>query len=72
MSSMIIDRTYENIQHLKGRQGFHYTIDTVHNHPLTAELVDQCDVVFTGSCCRCKASVESPVRTIETNVRRTD
>ena len=36
----------ENIQHLKGKPNFEYTIDTVHNHPVTAELVDQADVVF--------------------------
>jgi len=63
----------ENIQHLKGKQGFHYTIDTVHNHPLTAELVDQCDVIFhLAAAVGVKLIVESPVRTIETNVRGTE
>lgn len=63
----------ENIQHLKGQPGFHYTIDTVHNHPLTAELVDQCDVVFhLAAAVGVKLIVESPVRTIETNVRGTE
>ncbi len=38
--------TFENIQHLKTNPRFHYTIDSVHNQPVTAELVDQCDVVF--------------------------
>ena len=36
----------ENIQHLKSHPRFHYTIDSVHNHPVTAELIDQCDVIF--------------------------
>jgi UDP-glucose 4-epimerase len=63
----------ENIQHLKGNPQFHYTIDTVHNHPLTAELVDQCDVVFhLAAAVGVKLIVESPVRTIETNVRGTE
>lgn len=63
----------ENIQHLKGKPRFHYTIDTVHNHPLTAELVDQCDVVFhLAAAVGVKLIVESPVRTIETNVRGTE
>ncbi|HEY5443476.1 MAG TPA: GDP-mannose 4,6-dehydratase [Pyrinomonadaceae bacterium] len=63
----------ENIQHLKGQPRFHYTIDTVHNHPLTAELVDQCDVVFhLAAAVGVKLIVESPVRTIETNVRGTE
>jgi len=63
----------ENIQHLKGQPRFHYTIDTVHNHPLTAELVDQSDVVFhLAAAVGVKLIVESPVRTIETNVRGTE
>jgi len=63
----------ENIQHLKGKPGFNYTIDTVHNQPLTAELVDQCDVIFhLAAAVGVKLIVESPVRTIETNVRGTE
>jgi UDP-glucose 4-epimerase len=63
----------ENIQHLKGNPRFQYTIDTVHNHPLTAELVDQCDVVFhLAAAVGVKLIVESPVRTIETNIRGTE
>ena len=65
--------TIENIQHLKGHPRFHYTIDTVHNHPVTAELVDQCDVIFhLAAAVGVKLIVESPVRTIETNVRGTE
>jgi UDP-glucose 4-epimerase len=63
----------ENIQHLKGDPRFHYTIDTVHNHPVTAELIDQCDVIFhLAAAVGVKLIVESPVRTIETNVRGTE
>ena len=63
----------ENIQHLKGESRFHYTIDTVHNQPVTAELVDQCDVIFhLAAAVGVKLIVESPVRTIETNVRGTE
>src|SRR6186997_1037428 len=65
--------TIENIQHLKGHPRFHYTIDTVHNHPVTAELIDQCDVIFhLAAAVGVKLIVESPVRTIETNVRGTE
>ena len=35
----------DNIAHLKAHPRFHYTIDTVTNEPLLAELVDRCDVV---------------------------
>lgn len=63
----------ENIQHLKGQSRFNYTIDTVHNKPVTAELVDQCDVIFhLAAAVGVKLIVESPVRTIETNVRGTE
>ena len=65
--------TIENIQHLKGHPRFHYTIESVHNQPVTAELVDQCDVIFhLAAAVGVKLIVESPVRTIETNVRGTE
>jgi UDP-glucose 4-epimerase len=63
----------ENIQHLKGHPNFHYTIESVHNQPVTAELVDQSDVIFhLAAAVGVKLIVESPVRTIETNVRGTE
>jgi len=63
----------ENIQHIKRHPRFHYTIDTVQNYPVVAELVDQCDVVFhLAAAVGVKLIVESPVRTIETNVRGTE
>ncbi|HEY7784300.1 MAG TPA: GDP-mannose 4,6-dehydratase [Pyrinomonadaceae bacterium] len=65
--------TIENIQHLKENKRFHYTIESVHNQPVTAELVDQCDIVFhLAAAVGVKLIVESPVRTIETNVRGTE
>jgi UDP-glucose 4-epimerase len=65
--------TIENIRHLKDNPRFHYTIDSVHNQPVTAELVDQCDIVFhLAAAVGVKLIVESPVRTIETNVRGTE
>jgi UDP-glucose 4-epimerase len=63
----------ENIQHLKNNPRFHYTIESVHNQPVVAELVDQCDVIFhLAAAVGVKLIVESPVRTIETNVRGTE
>lgn len=65
--------TIENIRHLKSNPKFHYTIDSVHNQPVTAELVDQSDVVVhLAAAVGVKLIVESPVRTIETNVRGTE
>ena len=63
----------ENIQHLKADARFHYTIDSVHNPPIVAELVDRCDVVYhLAAAVGVKLIVESPVRTIETNVHGTE
>jgi nucleoside-diphosphate-sugar epimerase len=65
--------TIDNIQHLKSNPRFHYTIDSVHNQPVTAELVDQSDIVIhLAAAVGVKLIVESPVRTIETNVHGTE
>src|SRR5436305_812697 len=62
-----------NIAHLKEHPRFHYTIDTVQNQPVMAELVDACDVIFhLAAAVGVKLIVESPVRTIETNVHCTE
>ena len=63
----------ENISHLKTNPAFHYTIDTVANEPVLAELIDRCDtVVHLAAAVGVKLIVESPVRTIETNVHGTE
>jgi len=63
----------ENIAHLKEHPRFHYAIDTVQNQPVAAELVDVCDVIFhLAAAVGVKLIVESPVRTIETNVHCTE
>ena len=63
----------ENIEHLKKNPAFKYSIDTVTNEPLLAELIDDCDVVFhLAAAVGVKLIVEQPVRTIETNVHGTE
>jgi len=63
----------ENIEHLKDRRNFHYTIDTILNSPLLAELVDRCDVIFhLAAAVGVMLIVESPVHTIETNIKGTE
>ena len=63
----------ENIAHLKGQPKFHYTIDSVTNEPLLAEMLDRCDtVVHLAAAVGVKLIVEAPVRTIETNVHGTE
>jgi len=62
-----------NIEHLKGRPGFSYTIDSVTNESLLAELIDRSDVVFhLAAAVGVKLIVEQPVHTIETNVHGTE
>ncbi len=62
-----------NIEHLKTRADFAYTIDSVTNEPVIAEHVDRADVVFhLAAAVGVKLIVEAPVRTIETNVHGTE
>lgn len=63
----------ENIEHLKPHPSFRYTIDTIMNEPVTAELIDRVDVVFhLAAAVGVRLIVESPVNTIETNVHGTE
>ncbi len=60
----------ENIEHLKQHGRFSYTIDTIFNRPLMAELVDTADLIFhLAAAVGVKLIVENPVRTIETNIK---
>jgi len=62
-----------NILHLKHHPRFRYTIDSVHNQSVVAELVDQCDVIFhLAAAVGVNLIIESPVRTIENNVHGTE
>ncbi len=63
----------ENIRHLRDHPRFEYTIDTAANARLVAELVDEADVVYhLAAAVGVELIVESPVRTIETNVHCTE
>jgi UDP-glucose 4-epimerase len=63
----------ENIRHLKTHPRFRYTIDTVTNEPVLAELIDASDVVVhLAAAVGVKLIVEAPVHTIETNVHGTE
>lgn len=59
----------ENIRHLKKYDKFHYFLEGIENRQLLAELVDESDVVFhLAAAVGVRLIVESPVRTIATNV----
>ena len=63
----------ENLEKIKKHPNFHYQLDSVTNHHIVAEMVDLCDVVYhLAAAVGVKLIVESPVRTIETNIRGTE
>lgn len=63
----------ENIALIKNHPNLAYHIDTIRNYRLTAELVDTCDIIYhLAAAVGVKLIVESPVSTIETNIRGTD
>ena len=62
----------ENIRHLKRHDRMQYFLEAIENRQLLAELVDEADVVFhLAAAVGVRLIVESPVRTIETNVNGT-
>ncbi|MGH2919130.1 MAG: GDP-mannose 4,6-dehydratase [Solirubrobacteraceae bacterium] len=63
----------DNVRHLKADARFGYTIDTCASPAIVAELVDEADVVYhLAAAVGVDLIVESPVRTIETNVHCTE
>ena len=62
----------DNVRHLKTSSQMEYHLDTIENLQLLAELVDDADIiVHLAAAVGVKLIVESPVRTIETNVNGT-
>ena len=62
-----------NIEHLKPQKKFRYTIGSVMDVPVLAELVDEAEVIFhLAAAVGVRLVVERPVSTIETNVRGTE
>ena len=62
----------ENIRHFKSAERLEYHLDSIENRQLVAELVDDADViVHLAAAVGVRLIVESPVRTIETNVNGT-
>lgn len=63
----------DNIKHLQGLPRFHYFFESVLNRQVMAELIDRTETVFhLAAAVGVKLIVESPVRTIETNVKGTE
>jgi len=63
----------DNVRHLKTDPRFSYTIETCASASVVAELVDEADIVYhLAAAVGVDLIVESPVRTIETNVHCTE
>jgi UDP-glucose 4-epimerase len=62
-----------NIRHLRANPSLRCVFDSVMNRHVLAEVVDESDVVFhLAAAVGVRRIIESPVRTIETNVRGTE
>lgn len=62
----------ENIRHLKNHERLHYFLDSIESRSMVAELVDDADIVIhLAAAVGVRLIVESPVRTIETNIQGT-
>lgn len=62
-----------NIRHLRDARGFSYTIDSCHDNRVVAEVVDDADFVYhLAAAVGVQLIVDSPVRTLETNVHCTE
>jgi UDP-glucose 4-epimerase len=63
----------DNISHLLDHPRFHFTTGDVRDADLVGELVDQCDQVFhLAAAVGVKLIVESPIRSMATNVNGTE
>lgn len=62
-----------NVQHLKAHAGFTCIVESVINRRAMAELVDDADIILhLAAAVGVQLVVESPIRTIETNIKGTE
>jgi UDP-glucose 4-epimerase len=63
----------ENIRHLRNHPAVRWVFESMMDRRLLAELVDEADIVFhLAAAVGVRRIIESPVRTIETNVKGTE
>ena len=63
----------DNVRHLRAHPGFSHTIDSCHDNDLVGELIGASDFVYhLAAAVGVQLIVDSPVRTIETNVHTTE
>src|SRR6185295_10491164 len=65
--------SFENIAAMRFSGSFSYTIDSIFNASLMAELIDEADLIYhLAAAVGVRLIVKSPVRTLETNARGTE
>jgi UDP-glucose 4-epimerase len=63
----------QNIEHFHAARGFHWYLDTITNQELMTDLVDEADIIYhLAAAVGVRLIVESPTRTMETNIRGTE
>lgn len=61
---------FENIEHLVGRPGFQFAIETITNETVMDRLVSECDLIYhLAAAVGVELIVRDPVRVIETNIK---
>lgn len=64
---------YENIAHLEGHRGFHYTIDTILDERVVRECMSKVDTVLhLAAAVGVAYIIENPLKSLETNIRGTE
>lgn len=64
---------FENVAHLSDGRAFQFVYETVANETVMDRLVSECDMIYhLAAAVGVKLIVESPVRTIETNILGTE
>jgi len=63
----------KNIKHLMKNKRFHYKIDSIINMEAVKKLIDRCDEIYhLAAAVGVKLIIQSPVKTIETNIKGTE
>jgi len=61
---------FRNIEHLVGRPGFRFAIETITNHTVMDRLISECEIIYhLAAAVGVELIVRDPVRTLETNIR---
>ncbi len=63
----------DNVRHLMKNKRFHCTVDSIMNADVVQKLVNKCDEIYhLAAAVGVKLIIQSPVKTIETNIRGTE